>query len=64
VEFYRGIFPARYSERLSSATNVIMRDGNARRFSGLGMLSLVTSKFLCEGPILNISRKLAGNGLT
>jgi hypothetical protein len=52
VEFYRGIFPARYSERLSSVTNVIMRDGNARRFSGLGMLSLVTSKFLFEGPIL------------
>jgi len=52
VEFYRGIFPARYSERLSSVTNVIMRDGNAQRFSGLGMLSLVTSKFLFEGPIL------------
>ncbi|MDZ7262562.1 MAG: TonB-dependent receptor, partial [candidate division KSB1 bacterium] len=52
VEIYRGIFPARYSERLSSVTNVILRDGNAQRLSGLGMISLVTSKFLLEGPLI------------
>ena len=52
VEFYRGIFPARYSERLSSVTNVILRDGNAQRFSGSGMISLATSKLLLEGPLL------------
>jgi hypothetical protein len=52
VEVYRSNFPVRYSERLSSVTNVILRDGNAQRFSGLGMVSLATSKFLLEGPLL------------
>lgn len=52
VEIYRGIFPARYSERLSSVTNVTLKDGNAQRFSAMGMLSLATSKLLLEAPIL------------
>jgi len=52
VEVYRSIFPVRYNERLSSVTNVILRDGNAQRFSGLGMISLATSKLLLEGPLL------------
>ncbi len=52
VEVHRGIFPARYNERLSSVTNVILRDGNAQRFSGLGLISLATSKLLFEGPLL------------
>ncbi|MBN2009351.1 TonB-dependent receptor [candidate division KSB1 bacterium] len=54
VEVYRGIFPAKYSERLSSVTNVILRDGNARQFCGQGMVSLVTSKLLLEGPIMKL----------
>ncbi len=52
VEVHRSIFPARYGERLSSVTNVILRDGNAQRFSGMGTISLATSKFLFEGPLL------------
>jgi len=52
VEIHRSIFPVRYNERLSSVTNVILRDGNAQRFTGLGTISLVTSKLLLEGPVL------------
>ncbi len=52
VEVHRGIFPARYNERLSSVTNVTLRDGNAQRFAGLGMISLATSKLLFEGPLI------------
>jgi hypothetical protein len=52
VEVYRGIFPVRYCERLSSVTNVILRDGNAQQISGLGMVSLASSKFLLEGPLI------------
>jgi len=52
VEVHRSIFPVRYNERLSSVTNVILRDGNAQRFSGLGMVTLATSKLLLEGPLL------------
>ncbi|MBN2088735.1 TonB-dependent receptor, partial [candidate division KSB1 bacterium] len=52
VENYRGVFPAQYSQRLSSVTNVVLRDGNAQRFSGMAMLSPITSKFLLEGPLL------------
>jgi hypothetical protein len=52
VEVHRSIFPVRYNERLSSVTNVILRDGNAQHFSGLGMISLATSKLLIEGPLL------------
>ncbi|MEK7727257.1 MAG: TonB-dependent receptor, partial [candidate division KSB1 bacterium] len=51
VEVHRGIFPVRYTERLSSVTNVILRDGNAQQFCGLGMVSLASSKFLLEGPL-------------
>lgn len=57
VEIYRGIFPVRYGERLSSVTNVILRDGNGQRFSGLGSISMATSKFLFEGPILKYNPK-------
>lgn len=57
VEIYRGIFPARYCERLSSVTNVILRDGNGQRVSGLACLSMATSKFLLEGPILKYNHK-------
>ncbi len=52
VEVHRSLFPPRYNERLSSVTNVILRDGNAQRFTGLGTISLVTSKLLLEGPVL------------
>ncbi|MEK7727255.1 MAG: TonB-dependent receptor [candidate division KSB1 bacterium] len=52
VEIHRSVFPARYGERLSSVTNVVLRDGNAQRFAGLGMVSLASSKFLLEGPLL------------
>lgn len=64
VEIYRGIFPARYSERLSSVTNVILRDGNANRFSGTGSLSLATTKFLLEGPLLKYNAETTGRKWT
>ncbi len=52
VENYRGVAPSRYCERLSSVTNVLLRDGHAREIHGSGMVSLVSSKFLLEGPLL------------
>jgi outer membrane cobalamin receptor len=52
VEMYRGIFPARYNQSLSSVTNVILRDGNARKLSGTAMISPISAKFFLEGPLL------------
>ncbi len=52
VENYRGVAPSRYCERLSSVTNILLRDGHAQEIHGSGMVSLVSSKLLLEGPLL------------
>ena len=52
VELIKGGFPARYGGRLSSVVNVTMKDGNRRRFAGEGVLGILTSKLLIEGPLV------------
>jgi len=52
VELIKGGFPARYGGRLSSVVNFTMKDGSRKRFGGEGVLGLLTSKFLIEGPLV------------
>lgn len=52
VELIKGGFPARYGGRLSSVANFTMKDGSRKRFAGEGVLGILTSKFLMEGPLV------------
>ncbi|MCF7886542.1 MAG: TonB-dependent receptor [Candidatus Marinimicrobia bacterium] len=75
AEFIAGGFNAKYGNRNSSVLNITSREGNSRKkllfknskfgdyfnLSGLsGEVSMLTSKFLAEGPVGNGSWMLAG----
>ena len=75
AEFIAGGFPAKYGNRNSSVLNITSREGNSRKkllfknskfgdyfnLSGFsGEVSMLTSKFLAEGPVGNGSWMLAG----
>ncbi|UZO80146.1 TonB-dependent receptor [Aquimarina sp. ERC-38] len=51
TKVYKGAFPASYGGRLSSVTNITMKDGNKESFSGAFNIGLLSSSFLLEGPI-------------
>ncbi|MCX6844686.1 MAG: TonB-dependent receptor [candidate division WOR-3 bacterium] len=55
-----GGFPASYGGRLSSVLDIKTKEGNSKRFSGHGSLSLLAGEALVEGPIPNGSFLLAG----
>ena len=51
VEVIKGNFPARYGGRLSSVVNILMKEGSNQRFKGSAGISLLSSRFLLEGPL-------------
>lgn len=51
VKLIKGSSPARYGGRLSSVLDVRMKDGNMKKITGNASVSLLTSKFMLEGPI-------------
>lgn len=53
VEFYKSGFPARYSGRVSSITDVCTSDGNMQDTHGHLSLGLLDGRFQLEGPICN-----------
>ncbi len=50
VDLQKGGFPARYGGRLSSLLDVHNRDGNRKRFAGVGRIGLVATGATLEGP--------------
>lgn len=48
---YKGGIPAEFGGRLSSVMDVHQKEGNLKKFSGTGNISLVSSKLTLEGPI-------------
>ncbi len=52
IDFYKGSFPARYGGRLSSVTDVKMREGNLNEYHIGGKLNLATLSLSVEGPII------------
>jgi len=52
VQLYKGGFPARYGERLSSVVDIRMKDGNMKKYQGSFSVGLIASKFSLEGPII------------
>jgi len=51
IEFFKGGFGAQFGGRLSSVMNITTKDGNKNRFSSKASASLLSGKFLLEGPI-------------
>ena len=62
MEFYKGNLPARYGGRLSSFLNVQMKDGNNKRISGQGGVSLLASRLTLEMPTLKNRGSLMVSG--
>lgn len=52
VDFYKSGFPARYSGRLSSITDVRTKDGDYMHYHGSYSIGLLDGKFDIEGPII------------
>jgi hypothetical protein len=51
LEVYKGGIPAKYGGRLSSIVDIKMRDGNSKRFAGIGGIGTISSRLTLEGPI-------------
>ena len=52
VSFYNGFIPTQYEGRLSSVTDVHLRDGNKQTFSNTLSLDMPSASAVLEGPIL------------
>jgi outer membrane receptor for ferrienterochelin and colicin len=52
VQLYKGGFPARYGERLSSVVDIRMKEGNEKEFHGNFAIGVISSKLSLEGPII------------
>ncbi|MCF0172801.1 MAG: TonB-dependent receptor [Bacteroidales bacterium] len=53
VTFYKGCFPARYGGRLSSVLDLRTNDGNTEHHCGEVSVSLLSTKFHIEGPVVD-----------
>jgi hypothetical protein len=53
VELYKSSIPEKYGGRLSSVLDVTTRDGNKKKFSGVGGVGPLTSRLTLEGPIVD-----------
>lgn len=51
MKLVKGGFPAHYGSRLSSVVDVKMKEGNMKEFHGNGMIGMIASKIMVEGPI-------------
>jgi hypothetical protein len=51
MKLIKGGFPALYGSRLSSVLDVRMKEGNMKEFHGSGMIGMIASKIMVEGPI-------------
>ena len=51
VDFYKSGFPARYSGRVSSITDIRTKDGNMQNVRGLLSFGMIDGRLLVEGPL-------------
>lgn len=51
ADFYKSGFPARYSGRISSITDIHTRDGSMERLRGSVSVGLLDGRLLVEGPL-------------
>lgn len=53
VTLYKGSFPARFGDRLSSVVDISMKDGDTHSYHGNFSVGLISSKINFEGPLLS-----------
>jgi hypothetical protein len=51
IKLYKGGFPARFGGRLSSVTDLRMKEGNKKELKGSYGIGLISGDFTLEGPI-------------
>ena len=59
TSFYKGNIPAEYGGRISSVLDIGSREGNYKKWEGIGGLGLVASNLFLSGPIKNDKSSLA-----
>ncbi|NPA43524.1 MAG: TonB-dependent receptor plug domain-containing protein [Chlorobi bacterium] len=52
ITLYKGGFPVRYGERLSSVVDIRTRDGHKNEYHGAYRIGLLSWKFSLEGPVV------------
>ena len=52
VTLYKGSFPARFGDRLSSVLDITTNDGNDNKLHGNASIGLISAKVNLEGPIV------------
>lgn len=60
VDLYKGAYPAPYGRALGAVLDASSREGNRKRTSGRGGVSLISGRLLAEGPVGQGSWMLAG----
>ena len=60
VNLYKGAYPAEYGRALGAVLDVRNREGNRKRTSSRGGVSLISGRLLTEGPVGQGSWMLAG----
>ncbi len=64
VELYKSTIPEKYGGRLSSVLDIGTREGNSKKWSGMGGIGPLTSKFLIEGPLVKDKTSFLFGGRT
>jgi len=62
IKLYKGGVPARYGGRLSSVMDVRQKDGNSKKFSGVGGIGLLASRLTLEIPVIKNKSSLLISG--
>lgn len=52
LKMFKGGIPAQYGGRISSVTDIRMKNGNLKKFSASGGIGLISSRLTVEGPIM------------
>ncbi len=64
IELYKSSIPEKYGGRLSSVLDVVMKEGNTKKWTGVAGISPLTSKLTLEGPLNNGKTTLLMGGRT
>lgn len=59
TSFYKGNIPAEYGGRISSVLDIHSREGNYKKWEGVGGLGLVASNLYVSGPLIKNKSSLA-----
>ena len=62
LEFYKGFMPAKYGGRISSVLDIRMKDGNYKKLTAKGGVSLISSRLTLETPIAKDKASLMISG--